>query len=268
MLAKTGWNAEHYDDAGVLAAFWRALPRLTFLPFIDFFPGIAGQLITGALLLAVLWVVVANVKHGDGASRSWLGFYLLYLAFYVLGKGATEASWYSVPSSVALLLASRPAWPNLLIPTRVHARLLTVLALAGASSLAAFKRGALLRYYMDGYGESAIFLNEKSNAHESRDKVVIGEIGVYGFHSGHSIVDVAALVSPEVLEMKERRLSFVGIVRESGAGWFVISDRALEKNEYPSVGPVWSNESERLWLEEHCLKVGEALDKNTYQVLD
>lgn len=268
MLAKTGWNAEHYDDAGLLAATWRALPRLTFVPFIDFFPGVAGALVTGCLLLAVAWIVAANVRHGDAASRAWLGFYLLYLAFYVLGKGATEASWYSVPSSVALLLASRPAWPVFLIPTTAHARLLAVLALAGASSLAAFKRGALLRYYEEGYGESARFLNERSPAHGTPDKVVIGEIGVYGFHSVHSIVDVAALVSPEVLDMKERSASFVGIVRESNARWFVISDRALEENRYPSVGPVWRDETERRWLEQHCRKVGEVLDKNTYHVVD
>ena len=94
--------------------------------------------------------------------------------------------------------------------------------------------------------------------------MVIGEIGVYGFHSNHDILDVAALVSPEVLDMKRRGLSFVGMVRESQADWFVISDQALETNRFPSVGAVWADEEERAWLEKRCDLLFEVLDKNTF----
>lgn len=39
------------------------------------------------------------------------------------------------------------------------------------------------------------------------------------------------------------------MAEETGATWLVISDIALERNVYPSVGDVWSDEAEREWLE-------------------
>ncbi len=261
MLAKTGWNTEHYNDASPIVALWRALPRLTLIPFVDAFPAAIATALTGLLALAVIWITVVNVKRGNAASRAWLGFYFTYIAFYVLGKGATEASWYAIPSSVALLFALEPAWPNWLSLENRALRFATIGLLIGVSSVAAFQRGKLLRYYEDGYGSSAVHLNS-----EPAGRVVIGEIGVFGFRSKHAITDVAALVSPELLDMKRRGLSFVGIVRESGAEWFVISDSALQKNSYPSVGAVWANEEERDWLDLHCVKLRSDLDKNTYAV--
>jgi len=81
-------------------------------------------------------------------------------------------------------------------------------------------------------------------------RVVIGEIGVFGFESLHAVTDVGALVSPEVLPWKNAGHSFVRIVRSAGASAFVISERALERNEYPTVGVVWANSEERAWLDE------------------
>ena len=39
------------------------------------------------------------------------------------------------------------------------------------------------------------------------------------------------------------------MARETDASWLVISDIALERNVYPSVGVVWENAEEREWLE-------------------
>lgn len=264
MLAKTGWNAEHYNDAGPLVALWRAVPRLTFVPFIDMFPAQIATAISALLFALIGWTAYANVKSGSAATRLWLGFYLTYITFYVLGKGATEASWYAIPSSVALLFALEPALPKRLELNAKQLRFATVFALAAVSSVATLKRGTLLNYYENGYGESARQLNDIAG--EYRGRVVIGEIGVYGFHSQHAILDVAALVSPEVLPMKRRGLSFVGMVRESNADWFVISDKALETNEFPSVGAVWANDAEKAWLDDQCQFLFKELDKNTYAV--
>jgi len=262
MLAKTGWNTEHYDDASPLTALWRAVPRLTFIPFIDALPSKIATVLSSALMLGIAWVTALNWKRGTAASRAWLGFYFVYITFYVVGKGATEASWYSIPSSVALLFALEPAWPTWLSLESRALRTATLVLLISASSVAALRRGELLRYYEDGYGESARLLNQ-----EPTGRVVIGEIGVFGFHSKHAITDVAALVSPEVLDMKRRGLSFIGIVRESDADWFVISETALTKNFYPSVGVVWANVEEREWFASHCSELQTHLDKHTFKVL-
>lgn len=261
MLAKTGWNAEHYNDASPFVALWRAIPRLTFIPFVDALPPKLGTLLTSLLSLGIVWIAAINWKRGTAASRAWLGFYLAYVSFYVLGKGATEASWYSIPSSVALLFALEPAWPRWLTLESRTVRVATLGLLISVSSVAAFRRGELLRYYEDGYGACAADLNG-----EPAGRVVIGEIGVFGFRSKHAITDVAALVSPEVLDMKRRGLSFVGIVRESQADWFVISAAALTKNTYPSVGAVWANDEERGWFDAHCTEQHVHLDKHTFRV--
>jgi hypothetical protein len=88
---------------------------------------------------------------------------------------------------------------------------------------------------------------------------------VFGFASSHPVVDVGALVSPEVLPWKNDGLSFVGIVQRSGARWFVISDVAVETNAYPSVGDVWADPTERAWFEA-CEQVAQHADKRTYAV--
>lgn len=261
MLAKTGWNAEHYNDTSTTVALWRAIPRLTFVPFIDALPSRLATPLTSLLILGIAWISVVNWKRGTVASRAWLGFYVVYITFYVLGKGATEASWYSIPSSVALLFALEPAWPKWLGLESRSLRVATLGVLISVSAVAAFRRGELLRYYEDGYGACAAELNG-----EPTGRVVIGEIGVFGFRSKHAITDVAALVSPEVLDMKRRGLSFIGIVRESQANWFVISSAALANNTYPSVGSVWANDEERAWFEANCAELHAHLDKHTFQV--
>jgi hypothetical protein len=210
------------------------------------------------------------VRQGTRATRAWLGFYLTYVAFYIAGKGATEASWYAVPSSVAFLCAAAPALPAWLTGSRqllVQGAL--VCALVAISAVASIQRAPLLKSYVNGYGASAAFLEGYSHSTwQAPTKVVIGEIGVFGFNSSLSVVDVAALVSPEVLPWKNAGYSFVRIVQESEAGYFVISDRALELNRYPQVGLVWANEVEREWLESHCRQIAEHLDKNTFEVLE
>ena len=131
--------------------------------------------------------------------------------------------------------------------------------MAVVSFIAAQERASLLQSYVDGYGEAALWLEDTPHT----DKVVIGEIGVFGFLSSHPVVDVGALVSPEVLPWKNNGLSFCSIVQESDARWFVISDIAVEKNFYPSVGDVWANETERAWFET-CTQVAQHADKRTY----
>ena len=263
MIAKNGWSSEHYDSIFTLESVFRSFPRLTFLPFTDYFPMALQTAATGGILALVLAVGIVNLKHGSSASRAWFLFYALYMAFYLIGKGATEASWYSIPSSVALLLAAEPLWPRVGERARHAIALAGGVALLGGSVFMAFRRAPLLQSYVDGYGRSAEAVN---GMEEQRSRVLIGEIGVYGFKSEHDIVDVAALVSPEVLPMKNAGYSLLQMVQESQAKYFVVSQGSLDENSYPSVGPIWADAEERAWFEGHCSLVAEYLDKRTFRV--
>jgi hypothetical protein len=269
MLAKTGWNSTHYDGFVSFKNAVFTVPRLSFLPFLDYFPVALQWGMSLGLIGAIGWVVRCNILRGSAASRAWLGFYLVYLGFYIAGKGATEASWYAVPSSVALLCASAPAipgWFSLAEKRWPQWAIIGLLLLA--STAASIKRGPLLKSYVEGYGESADFLESYGDPiARPSNKVVIGEIGVFGFRSSHPVVDVGALVSPEVLPWKNAGHSFTRIVQEANAGFFVISNRALELNMYPSVGTVWADDAEREWFDTHCRSIAKHLDKHTYEVL-
>jgi len=258
MLAKSGWNSEHYAGLFSATSALLTVPRLTFLPFVDRLPVALALATAVATTLAVAGILAWNARRGTPTSRLWAGFYLAYVAFYLLGKGATEASWYSVPSTVAILLAAGPLLPR---PT---ARLLPAVALAllCASTWAAFVRAGLLRSYVDGYGACARELERLPGEH----RVAIGEIGVFGYASRHAVTDVGALVSPEVLPWKNAGHSFARIVRESGADLFVVSQVALDRNHYPSVGPVWADDEEAAWLANDCRLVCRHEDKLAYQV--
>ncbi len=168
------------------------------------------------------------------------------MTFYLAGKGATEASWYAVPSSVALLLAAAPALPRRLAERHLQVTAVTALVLMAMSTGLVQRRAPLLQSYVDGYGACAEALEALDRPHSER--VLIGEIGVFGFETAHQVIDVGALVSPEVLPIKNAGRSLLAMARETGATWLVISDIALERNMYPSVGEVWANEEERRWL--------------------
>ncbi|MEM8714044.1 MAG: hypothetical protein AAGG01_24130, partial [Planctomycetota bacterium] len=248
MVAKSGWNSAHYEALGTAAHHWFSIARLTFVPFIDYLPVALAHAITVVLVLAIGWVVHANVRQGTPTSRAWLCVYLVYMAFYLLGKGATEASWYAVPSSLALLLAAGPAIPAAVASSRTGGRftLAATAALVVLSTAFVQRRAPLLHSYVEGYGACADALEALDRPHAER--VLIGEIGVFGFRTAHAMIDVGALVSPEVLPIKNRGVSLVQMAKETGATWLVISDIALERNHYPSVGRVWAEDRERDWL--------------------
>ncbi|MFT7487123.1 MAG: hypothetical protein ACI9F9_002982, partial [Candidatus Paceibacteria bacterium] len=268
MVAKTGWNSTHYDGIFSLQNALLTVPRLSFLPFIDYFAAPLQWALVALLLAGIGWVAYCNLKRGSAASRAWLGFYLVYLSFYLAGKGATEASWYAVPSSVALLCAAGPALPSWITDSgRWGVRTALVLGLLAVSTGAAIQRGPLLNSYVEGYGACADFLEVHGNPQQrTSTKVVIGEIGVFGFQTSHPVVDVGALVSPEVLPWKNAGFSFTRIVQESEAAYFVISERALELNRYPSVGVVWASDVEREWFDERCRHIADFKDKHMYAV--
>lgn len=259
MVAKSGWNSTHYDGLFGLEGALLTFPRLTFLPFVDRLPAPLPALAAVAILALVAALVVVNVRRGDLVSRFGLATYVVYVGFYLVGKGATEASWYAVPSSVALLLAAGPALPELRPGTMRAATASLVLAALGLSVL----RAPLLHSYVEGYGRCADELNELPG----EPRVVVGEIGVFGYRSRLPVTDVGALVSPEVLAWKNAGLSFVALVRASGAELFVVSEIALETNHYPSVGPVWADEAERRWFDEACRVQCRHRDKIAFRVL-
>ena len=269
MLAKTGWGSTHYDSLFTLQNALLSIPRLSFLPFIDRFPSALQWTATALILCLLLLVLVSNVRRGNSYSRTWLGFYLTYIGFFLVGKGATEASWYAVPSSLALLCAAEPCLPRWLVDTRRWGvQLALMLVLAALSSFAALQRAPLLRFYVDSYGACAEFLERRTGPEwTSSSSVAIGEIGVFGYRSSLRVTDMAALVSPEILPLRNRGDSFVRIVQLTGVRFFVVSEKALQENTYPALSALWSDAAERSWLESNCEPIAQFKDKHVYEVL-
>lgn len=264
MVAKSGWNSEHYESLGGLEAAWFGLARLTFVPFVDYLPSLLGHGVVALLALSALFAARAAFESGRSVwPQAWIATWALMIAFYLAGKGATEASWYAVPPSIALLVGAGPLLEDLRFtgPRVAHG----ASALLCASSIAlSLQRAPLLHSYVEGYGRCAASL-EASGA-DPRESVLIGEIGVFGFETAHRVIDVGALVSPEVLPLKNARLSLVAIAKRTCADWLVVSDVALETNHYPSVGEVWSDEEERAWLRSGTL-VAKHGDKRLIRLL-
>jgi hypothetical protein len=268
MVAKTGWGSTHYDSIFTLQNAILTVPRLSFLPFIDGFPAAIQWVLAAVLLLGVVWIVFVNLRRGTRASRTWLGFYAVYITFFLVGKGATEASWYAVPSSVALLCAAAPCLPKWLTnPGQLRIQLALVLSLTGLSFVAASQRAPLLQYYVDGYGACAEFLEARAEPGTAPNtKVAIGEIGVFGFRTTMKVVDVAALISPETLPWRNDGLSFIRMVQLSGSKYFVLSDRAVTTNTYPAIAAVWIGDLEKAWFDEQCQHIAQFKDKHVYEV--
>ncbi len=265
MVAKSGWNSEHYDSLGTALHLWLSLARLTFVPFVDYLPTLFAHGVTAAIAALVLWIVHRNIKQGTPFSRAWLIVYVVYMTFYLAGKGATEASWYAVPSSVALLLSAGPALPENFPRIRHWFVPACATSMMLLSTGLVHRRAPLLQSYVDGYGACAAALESLDRPHSER--VLIGEIGVFGFETQHQVIDVGALVSPEVLPIKNAGRSLMSMAKETGATWLVISDIAIEKNFYPSVGEVWANDAERRWLFDSA-ELEHAKDKRLIRLLD
>lgn len=267
MVAKSGWNSAHYDSLMSIEAVWFGVARLTFLPFIDYLPMACAHGLTAILMVGIVAAAHACWSRGDAWSRAWMGTYLLAIVFYIAGKGATEASWYAVPPSVALLIGSGPLLAGLMekrpAPERRHLAFAAAAVLGVLSTAFVHRRAPLLRSYVDGYGACAATLAAENPG--PNESVLIGEIGVFGFQSDQPVIDVGALVSPEILPLKNTGMSLIAMAQETGAHWLVISDIALERNSYPSVGVVWSGLDEMRWLARAQL-VARHKDKRLYRL--
>lgn len=265
VLAGGGWTTEHYASLDSYDSLVSIVPRLTFLPFVDHLHPAAAGILTGLLLAGLGWIAVRNATSGSAWSRAALATYLALVAVHLARRGAPEASWYSLPPSVALLLAAAPAIPGRLAGPRPAWTLAVVLALSSGYGVA--RRAPLLKSHAETQRALARELNLLPDALPADEhRVLLGEIGAFGFASNHRIVDVRALVSPEVLAWREDGETFLGVARRSGVSFFVIGDAALESNCYPTVGRVWDDEAELEWLYHRCRLVSDHGDRRLYQV--
>jgi len=145
---------------------------------------------------------------------------------------------------------------------------LTRASVVGVSLGAVSHRAPLLKYYVDGYGACAEFLEEHADPELAPDmKVAIGEIGVFGYRTSMKLVDVGALISPETLPWRNAGYSFTRMVQESGVKYFVISDGGVEQNKYPAIAGVWTSDEERSWFDAQCRLIKQFEDKRVYEVL-
>lgn len=268
MIAKSGWTSVAYASNITLLEVLRQFTVLSLVPFLDFFnPLAAGVICLIAILIATCVIVSALRERSNLAIFSVISF-VCYILFFLLGQGATEASWYSIPPSLYLLIGSLPLISKverLVQPSKLILPLFV--AFIFLSGVAHVNRQKLLKFYDFVYSESAVLLNHRIN-NQSPDlivNVVIGEIGVYGYHSRHRIIDAAALVSPEVLMYRNNGISFVSMLKAVNADYVVFGEGSLADNHYDGFSSFFNSNEEREWFLSNFSLVFSVGEKLTFE---
>ena len=251
MIAKSGWTSNAYASDLTALEVLKNTVSLTFVPFLDQF----NPLVSTVISFAVVCFVTCSLYIAFKSKNSLVMFsaisYISYILFFLFGQGATEASWYSIPSSIYLLLASVPLIAIIEYKFRIYKMLLPLsVALIGASFFLHKERIGLLDFYNQAYGTSARLLNDRIST-ISADfvaNIVIGEIGVYGYNSDHRIIDAAALVSPTVLAHRNGGGSFVSLVKDLEADYIIVENSSVVNNHYPGYSSFFSSHEEREWF--------------------
>lgn len=269
MIAKSGWLATSYDTGVNIERIMNVVLNLSVVPYIDVLSKNLKIFIFITYLGFLYFVVRVNFFRGNELSKSCLLFYFLYIAFYFFGKGAVEASWYSIPSTLMFMVAASPLF-NITPKTIRKATLVAlVTTLIPSSVFVAFKRSELTSFYTNNYHTIAInlrdYLSEKSG--EKLSRVVIGEIGVFGYFSEQYIIDAAALISPQVLELRNSKTSFVKMLQTVDADFFVIGSGEASKNSLPGYTGFARDEKEQIWFEQNCKLLFSSQTKSIYQVI-
>lgn len=171
--------------------------------------------------------------------------YVSYLAFYLLGRGRLEFSWYGIPSGLAyvttVVIGIPVAMDRLHLrsinDTRYRILIVSCALILSAGSITLWKT-TRLPYYR-GMRESFEKAGEYVDQHaDPNARVMIYEIGMIGYRSNRFVYDMCGLVSPEVLKYyKESNYEFTvsGFLREFEPDMLVYSTARL-MNRSLSVG--------------------------------
>ena len=214
MKVKSEWFAVWYHHSA-LAGMGNTFAALTLIDL--------PERIVGTLLIRSLQAVLAcatAVAFIYGAKQLFEKrdllvvfpiFFVLYLAFYLIGRGWAEFSWYGIPSGLAYTVTSvwgvapaigrlkrrvSPGWVT-------RAAVIIVVLLAGTTLLVHQKiRLPGYAYLRNSYEKAGALVDEVA---KPGDRVFATEAGMIGYRARRFTYDLGGIASPEVLDLYRER---------------------------------------------------------------
>jgi hypothetical protein len=221
-------------------------------------------LVLGALVCLVLFGVVACVTRRDRGFLLPLALFpALLCGVYLVGDAPHEFAWYLVPVTFCALplaaagafelgcavrlradAAHAPRWLGVAVPAVLLAPLLLNVIVANGHSL---KNHARYQRIEDGLRRA---VGEWLAANTPPDASVAMEaIGYQGTFSRRRVIDLAGLVSPEVVRIRARcpdpAAAFSVVLRELRPDYLVLRSFEADRNESFFGGPLSATDAER-----------------------
>jgi hypothetical protein len=162
---------------------------------------------------------LAALRRTRERPEVWVLFavFALFVAFYVAGKPTHMWSWYGIPASVCLILAIcmgtddwTKGWGR---PARFASSALVVLGVAGLGYVGLRMRVERLQAFAHANRNLVQMIREWYPGSET---IMLGDIGIVGYHTKARIVDLAGLVSKKTLSLGPdgKLLSYGAVIRQ------------------------------------------------------
>ena len=231
-VAKSGWSAGSTNAGALLARLVDILKAFTFVS--NRGPGSladAFALPLLALVLALAVIGAVDLARKRAMAFAWAAFFALLVLFFLVGRGALWPSWYAIPPGLAFAIVASHGVARVLEKMRTVGAREIASASPGASASAPASRrergaafpviaagvGALvlalsisgwvrlrLPYYRimrDGYERTG----ECIAARPAGEVILVEEIGYIGYLADRPILDLAGIVTPEILTLRRGR---------------------------------------------------------------
>jgi hypothetical protein len=167
------------------------------------------------LTVSCIFLAAINMRHfAENRPELLIAalFYLLVLCFYIVGNPVRIFSWYTIPTSLCFLLVSFASIERFL--GRMHLNHLqlwisTVVVIVSVLSpfVALPYRLKTIERHVGDLHKLAVTL--RHNYSESKS-IMIADIGVVGYTTGLRVIDLAGLVTPEVLDKTRKKPVVLG----------------------------------------------------------
>ncbi len=241
LTAKTGWVV----PAAAESALGRITTTFASLALLELPPRLAGTAVGQvawwaiAVATAALFVIGARVLYRRrSVLLSFPVLFLLYMVFYLVGRGRVDFSWYGIPSGLAYLttvFVGLAALARRLLSVRLRVRGLAVaapvlvLALLG-SSVVVWRATRLpyTRLLRESYGAAGEYVDR----HAAPDaRVFLDETGMIGWRARRHVHELSGIISAEVTASFARagwKLDLADLVREYEPEFLVFNGYHLE----------------------------------------
>jgi hypothetical protein len=205
-------------------AAWQARPVLTRLA-----PAIL-QTLTGPLLLllpGLFWFARSSLAERTARRGAVLGWSGIYVAIYALRLPPYQHGRYLIPAMPIMLIMAAIGFADLWHSALQH-RLLSRILRAWGSGLAMFTL-VFLALGARAYGQDVgLIESEMVNTAQwvhshipEGDLVAAHDIGALGYFDNHPLLDLAGLISPEVIPFMRDQAAIAGYLDARGAKYLV-----------------------------------------------